>query len=56
MDEEKLVVFILEDEIIDSIVRIPSELGIHFYCEHNGLKLLETIDMCAFTAVFVEFK
>lgn len=52
--EEKLIIISIDDEIVDSFVRIPNDLGIHFYCIHNNIQYIETLEFDAF--VFVEAK
>lgn len=54
--EEKLICIIIDDEIVDSFSKIPSDLGIHFYCIHNNIKHIDTIEMCGFVAVIAEWK
>lgn len=54
--EEKQIQIIIQDEIVDSFPKVYSPLGIHFYCVHNNLKLLEVLEFEAFVAVFCEFK
>lgn len=54
--ETKLIIISMEDDILDSFEKIYSPLGLHFYCEHNGLNVLDVLEFEAFVFVSVEFK
>lgn len=54
--DEKLIVISCQDEILDSFPKVFSELGLHFYCTHNGLNILSVMEFEAFVFVDVEFK
>lgn len=54
--DEKLIVISCQDEILDSYSKIFSELGLHFYCIHNSLNILDVLEFDAFVFVNVDFK
>lgn len=50
--EEKLIVISIDDETVDSFIKVPYNLGIYFYCVHNNLQLIDVMEFEAF--VFVD--
>ncbi len=54
--DEKLIVISIEDTIVDSFTKVFSPLGIHFYCIHNNLELVESLEFEGFVFVEAKFK
>lgn len=53
---EKLIIIKFEEETLDSFSKEFSPLGLHFYCVHNGLKIISVLEFEAFVYVDVQFK
>ena len=53
---DKLIIIMMNEEILDSFIKEFSELGLHFYLVHNSLNLVEWLEFEAFVIVCVKFK
>lgn len=56
MDNEKLIIISYQNEILDTMIKPYSQLGLHFYCVHNQLNIVDVLEFEAFVYVDVEFK
>ena len=54
--DEKLIIVSIDNEVVDSFPKIFSPLGIHFYCVHNNINLIECLEFEAFVYVICEWR